>query len=488
MSACRRGRAWSLGRVAVATVLLFAMSGCGDDGESGSTPKPTNPPVSTSTPRPTDTPQTNNTEQPTATNAVQTATPTPTETPISIAGDYSSTVLLDGGDVAHVNLTVESDGQTNGTFEIVGSAAATLRTRRALVTQTTQVSAGFVNLAGLVDPGTGAFHFSGNIGAIPFDLSGTIPASPDGTGSLTLIFDGQTYTSTISRGTGPTPLPTQGENPTPTVGPSDNARIVYAGGVLEPGIFVINLDGSGKTQIHQPPLGLDASPAWSPDGTMVAFATPDDENHHGTIGIVNADGSGFHRIGEDSAIIDGNPAWSPDASLIAFTSGGGDHIEVMNADGSGRHRIVSNTTTGEAYGHLSWSPDGTRIAFESTRPRQAGSESRFEIWVMNADGSNLVQLTNNDFPDRHPDWSPDGSRILFSRANTLQGGVMAIRPDGSGETRLVNDPFGTASPSWSNDGQSIAYTGVTGITIVNANGGNPMAVPGAPSLSDFDFK
>jgi Tol biopolymer transport system component len=244
---------------------------------------------------------------------------------------------------------------------------------------------------------------------------------------------------------------------------------------------VINPDGSGKKRIIQPTVGVVAAPAWSPDGSKIAYAAPDADNHYVVIATANADGSNIHLLA-DNAFLDGNPAWSPDGSKIIFTAGGGDHIDVMNADGANRHRLVSKQA-GEAYGHMSWSPDGSRVVFESTRPRQAGSTDRLEIWVMNADGSNLVQLTTNELPDRHPDWSPDGQKIIFARDNSFQGGIMSINPNGSGETRLIFDAFGASAPSWGNDGQSIAYSGLLGLSITNASGSNILAVPGTQSSS-----
>ena len=76
----------------------------------------------------------------------------------------------------------------------------------------------------------------------------------------------------------------------------------------------------------------------------------------------------------------------------------------MNADGSGVTRLTVNDAVDSS---PAWSPDGRRIAFDSTR------DGNFEIYVMNADGSGVTRLTNNDAWDWYPDWSPDGRRIAF---------------------------------------------------------------------------
>jgi TolB protein len=204
---------------------------------------------------------------------------------------------------------------------------------------------------------------------------------------------------------------------------------------------------------------------------------------------MNADGSNEHVLTTEDSPLNFFAAWSPDGSQIVFTAGSGDAIDVMNADGSGRHRLVTKLA-GETYGHLSWSPDGGRIAVETTRPQQAGSDDRFEIWVMNADGSDLTRLTNNTVPDHHPAWRPDGTRIAFAtRRGATPVNVFLISPDGSGEAQLTHDFFGVlGGPAWSHDGQQIAFSGFTGITVANADGSNPTTVPGTNVITDFDFK
>jgi Tol biopolymer transport system component len=127
---------------------------------------------------------------------------------------------------------------------------------------------------------------------------------------------------------------------------------------------------------------FDGNPAWSPDGTEIAF-----DSNRGTSGVldhdlfvVRPDASGMRRLTSGSAI-DLDPTWSPDGSKIAFTSdrAGNDDIWVMNASGGGLTRLTSDPRRDW---DPAWSPDGSRMAFGSFR---SGNE---EIWVMDADGSN----------------------------------------------------------------------------------------------------
>jgi Tol biopolymer transport system component len=145
------------------------------------------------------------------------------------------------------------------------------------------------------------------------------------------------------------------------------------------------------------------------------------------------DGPGLYTItvGDENAtkipgtsLGDTNAVWSPDGSRIAFQSGisGSANFEiyVMKADGSGRRKLTNTPLITEQ--EPTWSPDGTRIAFAANHSRTDDTKD-LEIWVMNADGSGLTQLTNNfkaevdrltDGPrDTQPAWSPLGDRIAF---------------------------------------------------------------------------
>ena len=206
----------------------------------------------------------------------------------------------------------------------------------------------------------------------------------------------------------------------------------------------------------------DASPAWSPDGSRIAFNSDRDGNTE--VYAMNADGSGVARLTYNDAV-DGGPAWSPDGRRIAFesTRDGNWEIYVMNADGSGVTRLTHN----DAYDWSpAWSPDGRRIAFHSKR------DGNREIYVMNADGSGVTRLTYNGAFDSGPNWSPDGRRIAFGSDRDGDFEVYVMNADGSGVTRLADNDGGT--PAWSPDGRRIAFSserdGNWEIYVMNADG------------------
>ena len=220
----------------------------------------------------------------------------------------------------------------------------------------------------------------------------------------------------------------------------DGTKLAYTRSAnAVPEIYVMNADGSGKTNLTNNPAS-DRYPTWSPDGTKIAFTRWIGGSNE--IFAMNADGSGQTNLTNNAAEDDG-AAWSPDGGKIAFMRYINNHEEmfVMNADGSGQSSLYN----GGGLSHLApaWSPDGTKIAFN----KNLGGNT--EIFVINADGSGPTNLTNNPAFDEVPDWSPDGTKIVFRR---MPGGsdqeIFVMNADGSGQKNLTNNPALDTDPDW----------------------------------------
>jgi Tol biopolymer transport system component len=185
-------------------------------------------------------------------------------------------------------------------------------------------------------------------------------------------------------------------------------RIVFS---HEHDIYVMNADGSGRTQLTTDPAA-DFDPVWSPTGTHIAFRSHRDGNEE--VYVMNADGSAQTNLTRNPTS-DYSPAWSPDGTKIAFASDRlnrmGNDIWVMDADGSHPMRL---TTISGIQEYPAWAPDGKKLVFHCTfgrvLPQGVGD---FEICVVNVDGSQLTQLTNAPGESKLPAWAPDGTRIVF---------------------------------------------------------------------------
>jgi WD40-like Beta Propeller Repeat len=249
--------------------------------------------------------------------------------------------------------------------------------------------------------------------------------------------------------------------------PGHNGKIAFASNADgDDEIYTVNPDGSGLTQLTHN-SERDWKPNWSADGSKILF----NRGATNSIWVMNADGSGQAFVTSDPYFTTRDPGWSPDATRITYVQIGtecdfpGPGVVVADADGSNEQVL---TCPNDGDGRPRWSPDGQKIAFDST-----GHSGYAWIYTINPDGTGLTRLTDDPSLSYDPDWSPDGTKIAFS--DQLSDGIATVPRDGGSKTLLTT---GTPDfwPSWSPDGSKIAFSRGLSIYVMNSDGTNPTSL------------
>ena len=196
-------------------------------------------------------------------------------------------------------------------------------------------------------------------------------------------------------------------------------------------IYSISVDGGNAKKLTND-IGSLYAPELSPNGEWIIFT-----NNGDGLWLMCPDGRNPHPLTDHDDI---DPTWSPDGLMIVFASSraGGRQLFVMNADGTDIRQVTNLNDMG---GRSSFSPDGTKLTF------YRGPAGDHNIYIINVDGTGLVQLTNGG-DNLGPSWSPDGKWIAFTSFRDGNNEIYIIHPDGTGLTRLTNTSISDWQPRW----------------------------------------
>lgn len=251
-----------------------------------------------------------------------------------------------------------------------------------------------------------------------------------------------TFTSSPTLTSSPTITPTPTETPLPTPPPGWIAFHSDRDGSVN--LYRIRSDGTGLQQLTFG-SAQERVPAWSADGSHLAYQANEDGEFD--IFILNVSTGAIQKITNNDCT-DLAPSWSPDGTKLAFYSecDGNREIYTMNVDGSNRKQLTE--TGGDIYNWFPiWSHDGSRITFSSNR-----SGGKYQVYVMNADGSDLQAVARGCVSS----FSPDDQWLVFTTYCSDSGDIWIIRPDGTDLRQLTTNDF-NKNPSWGPNGQWIVF-------------------------------
>jgi hypothetical protein len=251
----------------------------------------------------------------------------------------------------------------------------------------------------------------------------------------------------------------------------------------EQDIWVMDANGTNAYNVTNNPASGDFQADWSPDGSQLVFVRGTEVTQNQDIWIINADGTGARQL-TDNPAADWGPAWSSDGTKIAFASdrNGTQDIFIRNADGSGEDYNLTGFAPDTSEYAPAWSPDSTRIAYISD---EGGTP---DIWIITMDGSERYNLTNDQYQNYdHPVWTSDSTRIVFDYKGTYSSATPSIGyiTTDRASRQDITSTYGGFHPAVSPDNGSVAYEGSDGdIYVINVNGSGKKNLTNSENVLD----
>ncbi len=276
--------------------------------------------------------------------------------------------------------------------------------------------------------------------------------------------------SAVGVACGPAPSPSASNASAAAVALPGSFAFTVAGGDL----WAVRGDGSGRHQMTSSGDAVDISPTWAPDASRLAYRHSTGASgglgDTDTIRIVQADGSGGRDLVAGSF-----PDWSPDGAWIAFRGVVGVDLALIRPDGSDLTPLGVRNAECPV-----WSPDSTRILYCRNEDASGSVTDNWEVWVMNRDGSQQHQLTDNPARDYPIGWSADGSRIVFYSQRDGAGASFLMDADGSNVTRVTEATDLSSVGAWLPDGRFVISSAGDGIPdwfVLDRSGGRREILP-----------
>lgn len=218
-------------------------------------------------------------------------------------------------------------------------------------------------------------------------------------------------------------------------------------------IYTVREDGAGLRRLTRAGPWEDTAPAWSRDGTKLAFGRRDGKGWQ--LHVMDANGSGLHAVTKPQPLAD-RPSWSPDGRQVVFvglpsglpsTGCYAQQLYVISLRSSGIRQLTRFAAFPGGASAPAWSPDGERILFSGKK--SADEKAHSDLWVIGANGLGLRRLIANA---TDPAWSPHAKTIAFVRG----GDVYTASANGTNVRRVAHTRDSESLPSWSPDGARIA--------------------------------
>ncbi len=242
-------------------------------------------------------------------------------------------------------------------------------------------------------------------------------------------------------------------------------------------IYIMDRDGQNVTRVTDGTEVNKLLPAWSSRARTIAYLEENSGSQEFSIYLDNDSGSNKRVLTDEIRVPPGPVYWSPTGEWLALGVGRGEDAEVYVVNANGEQVVnVSNSPGEDLFG--GWSPDGKELLYVSDR------DGRFVVYMANVEGGESMQLTNPTFDSGRPLWSPDGGHIAFMTNRDGNIEIYSMNTEDGETIRLTDAPGFDGFPLWSPTGDKIAFLtdrdGNAEIYVMNADGTDPVNITNMP--------